>query len=91
MTKPEPLWNDDESWTNEAIRMDTRFRQIVEDFIKQYPEHKLREMEMLLIACVTTTTLGMILDRRFSKAQAAGKPVLIKDDCCGLEDMGEQD
>lgn len=95
-TKPEPqpllLWNEDESWTNEALHMDVRFSQIVRNFIKDYPEYKIRDMEMLMILSVTTTARGLISHKRFvTKTTPAPNPVLIKDDCCGLEDMGEQD
>ena len=66
--EPAPsLWNEDESWTDDALRIDLRFKHIVERFYKEYPEYKIRDMEMLLLASVNTTALGLILDKRFGR------------------------
>lgn len=71
---PPSLWRDDESWTDEALYMDSRFRDIVRDFINNYPEYKIRDMEMLLISCVHTTALDLILDERFGFSMYAPPP-----------------
>ena len=64
--KTRPLFNENESWTANGLKIAGRFDKICREFIVEYSEHKYRELETIMMTSVYSNILEAVIKRRLT-------------------------
>ena len=63
----ERLFNDDETWSDEGLRLSLKFAELTRQILRDWPEYSVRDIEQVAYSGISEAILDAIINKRLGK------------------------